>query len=372
MDKQNANEYSTNNLETQPNLQDLDTLEAPADSESLVDKLEAKIFREGKVGNIRTQSLVESSRDDAQREYDRIVAQQQAYEHQQKVDAAVQTGSRAASYIAICILVVLIIGAGSWVAYNLFRLNSGGEIAEGTPDEPTVVEAGHIGTYTCKESDCKQILELSEDELLIRDDGYYVYNMHTGEVRLTTLWNEDFEDISLHHYGDKDYLVATTDKSALFNLTDNIDVTDFQYEEFIFDTTHEAYKGKTGIENSYIIAVDGDYRMISIKSGEELVRGTAAVYEYDPFYISYSSDGKRYVYNNEKRQVCTVLDEQDYIYIIKKEIVIVAKPDGQTTYYNLSGQRPSDNEIVKKYSRMNKSDILKTLRDDADAVLMPN
>ena len=258
------------------------------------------VVRPGGVENIQTQSMVQTNRESANSDLERIKAYNEAVLRQEMNQVKKQKTEKAAVHVFIGIIIVCLAAAIVWLILNVI-------IASRPPADPD--DGGNGGDetkqyesvegYDCKTELCYKAADLPDGRVLLRDDSYYTYDTKTKDMNLLALDSETYHDVSAFVWGEKTLLDVDPEsqQSGLFSLTDNRMITSFSYDSFYKDADSKEYGGMEWAIGSYIIAkANGSYRLIKLSSGEEIVRGSSGVFIHDGYCFGYESDGERRAY----------------------------------------------------------------------------
>lgn len=326
---------------------------------------------------VRTQSVVKSSREEADEKYAQIQAQQQMMAHQQKVAEDVTKASRASLYVLITIIFLVIAGAAVWIIMGVMDASKPPiSRKDGSGDEGGIqIEPGNVGNYKCQNSECGKLVEINATQIVIKDgSSYYLYNTETDENVLTTIPEQEYHAITPFIWGEKTYAVLDpeTSLSALYSITDNRLVTEFIYDDFYYDIQDEMYTGLSWITNSYIIAkTSGNYRLLSIVNGAEYARGSKGVYVSDDFFFSFDSDGAVRIYNSTGTQF-QVINTESTIYTREGFVVVVNNANHSRIAYDQTGKTTSDAEILKYINGIQNDKVFETLDNNPDYHRIPS
>lgn len=291
-----------------------------------------------KLDNAKTKSMVESKRAAAAEELQRLQALEQQRIAQLKMQENVATAKKTGVYItvtAICI-VLLICLVFFFLSLTKYLRRSDGEVVIG--DKPGTNETVMIGGYSCKKSDCSEMLVMSDGEILIKDEGYLIYGEDDKESFVLAL-DGDYAEFEEFFWGDKQYLLAKNAEGlgSIFSITENKRITDEIYEAVVADSSDPAYSGLDWIVGKLIIMKrSGSFRLVDIENGSEKVAGAKGVFATrSGYYIAKEENGVLRVYNSSKNQVLLAengeqLYERDgFLIIAKNDYFEIIKNDGE-------------------------------------------
>ena len=334
--------------------------------------------KEVKLENVRTQSMVESSRESAEKEYDanvaRLKAEQRREEYAEKIDTAAKATGRTAIYTIIIVIVLLTIPAGVWFAYNAFRIGRKPiEYTNGNaPSGENGGSTGSLGDYKCRTSDCSLVKEIDDERIVVQDGGYYLYNKTSDERYALAFSSDESFVVDYAVYGGVEYLVLTNEngKKALFNLTSNRTITETTYTEFYLDIKNDIYKSMTWVEGKYLIAKDSRYRLIDVRDGKVLVSGGQRVALYGYFGFGFEENGQRIAYTADGKQIRTI-DSNKLVFLESDALIVVDKDTLSTNIYGPNGEADAEHPVFKKYSSTYAENYLKTLRETPGNIEVP-
>ena len=282
----------------------------------------------GNLENIRTQSVVESSRDVAEKELAAQEARNNQILKQQQAAARHDKEMHVAVKVVLIIFGILIFIALIWLVVQVVIALTNGQKsdpcmnADGTvdttccarseyKDQPSCKEANDplptIDGYKCENQNCKKMADIIKNERSIIYDGkYYIHDIKKNTTTPTTIDNSiDYNSMSVFEWGkDKYYVILkpATEEYGLFSLDDNRQVVPNTVSRFYSDIKHKAYTGMTDVFGKYIIAREsGQYRLYDIKTGDALASAPEGVFTYKNYIMTYSAEQKRLRWACQKR-----------------------------------------------------------------------
>ncbi|MBP5656573.1 hypothetical protein J6X15_03250 [Candidatus Saccharibacteria bacterium] len=335
--------------------------------------------------NVRTQSVVESSRDVAEKE----LAAQEAYNNQilrqQQAEIRRNKEMHIAVKIALAVFGVLILIALIWLVIQIIIgikpapddacKNADGTINTSCCDRPEYKNETSckeqkdplptIDGYKCTNSDCKKMADIVKDERIIIYDGkFYIYDIKGNKTTPTTIDNSiKYNSMSVFDWGKDNYYVIlkpATEDYGLYSIADNQQIIPNKLSRIYSDINHKAYKGMQDILGKYILVRESSqYRLYDIKTGEEIASAPEGIFTYKKYIMTYQSGGVRRVYNYSGKQI-----------LITKEGEEVYMRNGYVIHFGKS-LLMYDNDGVKQSSNKNEimRDIIKHKKAERAAYL---
>jgi hypothetical protein len=322
---------------------------------SFIDKVSGLVNREGQqpkpvdpstLVNSRTQSMVISDREQAERELQLLAAQREQVQREQTVEAVTETAKKTGVYviiISICVILLILVAILVFTLIPYLRRPTNPEVTPGN----NTIEKTNIGFYECLTKECQELVELPDGRTLIKDGNYVILDQENEESFTTTI-SGYYESATVFEWGDKLYahVLRDTGVGAIFSLTDNKYITSDSYELIYSDVTDEVYSGQTWIMGQYIIAKrSGDYRMVDIKTGKEMVQGTKGVFATkNGYFIAYDESGSRRAFNGSNIQIAFVetgdiYTRDDYLVTIEADDLKVYNKEGtELDDYSFKGE----------------------------------
>ncbi len=291
-----------------------------------------------KLDTVKTKSMVESRRASVSEELQQMQALEQQRLAQLKMEENVATVKKTGVYVTVTIIciILLICLVFFFLSLTKYLRRPDGEVV--IDNKPGSGETVMIGSYTCKKSDCAEMLAMSDTKKLIKDESYLIYDEESKDSFVLALDGEyaEFEEFS---WGDKQYFLAKNAEGlgSIFSITDNKRITDEIYEGVVSDPADSAYNGLDWIVGKLIIMKrGGSFRLIDITDGSEKVSGAKGVFvTKSGYYIAKEENGALRAYNSSKAQVLLAEDgdqlyERDgFLIIVRKDSFEIVKSDGQ-------------------------------------------
>lgn len=300
--------------------------------------------------NVQTQSVVKSTREEANEQLASIQARNEAIARQQKLAEDAAKAKRTAIYVIIGIFFASILGVGIWLAVNAIIASQKPVVTGNGGSAAQKTQKGTVEGYKCSsETKCEKVAEISAKMILVRDGSrYYTYDTEKDKSTLTIIPEEDYHAITPFVWGEKNYLVIDpeSDRSALFSISDNKIITEFAYDQFFTDIKADIYKDMTSEYGKYIIAKSsGLYRLIDVFNGKEKAHAGKRVYVNGKYYFGYENDGTIHIYNDEATQI-KVAPAGSNVYTYKTYVIVV---DANNAYYiyEQSGMPTSDTATIQ-------------------------
>lgn len=312
------------------------------------------------VENVQTQSMVKSSREEASERLAAVEAYNADILRKQKLAEDAARVKRTVLYIVLGIFFAGIIAALVWLAINAV-------IAMSKPievnDDSGQQGGNEIVEEKCTPDTCSALAKVSSTLTLLRGKKkIYLYDSTTKKATLTTIPEQDYHSITPFVWGKDTFVVLDPEsgQSALYNVSKNRQITEFNYDTFYYDLKHAVYNDMTWVANEYIVASsNGEYRLIDLTSGEEVVRATNRVYVRDGYFIGKASDGMIHVYISKDTKV-DAFEAGTYVYIKDKYLVIIT-PKNVLRVYNQEGKSDTNNDVSKEINQITASKRIETL-----------
>ena len=320
--------------------------------------------------NVQTQSVVETAREQAEKELAQIKAYNEEMLRRQKVEEAKAKAKRATIRTVLIIFFSVIVIVVVWLVISALMNVYNPPAPDPEPEPPKPVERDTVNGYKCNTDKCYKMADMPDGRIILRDDQYFIFDPTSREAKLTTIQNQEYYNITAFVWG-KDILVdldPETDLNGLYSINENRMVTGFSYDSFIHDIKDKSYDEMNWAEGQYIVArKESQYRLIRLVDGKEIINGTNRVLVHDGFCISYAANGERRIYTLEGKQFL-VAQVGSYIWIKGNYLVYMKAPDKSTTYdlYGGDGVKISTSKDAE-YARLHKiksKEFIKTM--DAD------
>ena len=334
--------------------------------------------------NLRTRSVIESSREVAEKE----LAAREAYNNQilrqQQAAARRNKGLHIAIKILLVIFGIAIFAALVWMIVEIIIGSSPTAVndcrnADGTiktsccdkieyKDSPSCKEeqggTATVDGYKCQTDKCKKMTDIIKDQLIIvYDTKFYIYDIKKQTATATTIDSSiDYNAMSSFEWGKGRYYVILqpmTGNLGLYSVTDNAQVIKNTVSEFYSDINHKAYKEMTDVFGKYILVrEDAQYRLYDLlNGGTRLVSGANGVFTHGDYIMTFESNGVRRVYNYNGQQII-LAKEGDNIYIRDRYIFHMS---GTTLgAYDKDGvkQQINKNPILQEMRQVKRSDLI--------------
>ena len=231
-------------------------------------------------------------------------------------------------------------------------------VAPAKKEKEEVANVTEIGNYKCETELCSKLVDLPGGQIILRDTKYYIYDPETKDKKLTTIEEKSYRDASVFYWGDHLMLVLSpvTGRSALFSITDNRSISDFNYDSFISNEKDTAYASMEWVVGRYIIGKnDSNLHFIDINTGKDLFHANKKVFIHDKFCFAYEKKGEVRAYTLAGKKFATfkVADDffirGDYLYIVPKG----ESEEGRTEFklYDEAGRSiQDDNQFYENLS----------------------
>ena len=316
------------------------------------------------VENIQTQSMVKSSREEADERLAAVEAYNANVLRKQKLTEDAAKAKRTIIYIILAIFFISIFAALIWLAINAF-------IAMSKPieagDDSGQQGGGEVVNEKCTPETCSTLAKVSNTLTLLRGkEKIYLYDSTTKKATLTTIPEQEYHTITPFVWGKDTFVVLDPEsgQSALYNVSKNRQLTEFNYDVFYYDTKDAVYDDMARVANEYIVASsNGEYRLIDLSSGEEVIRAVKRVYVRDGFFIGKADDDMIHIYLSKDNKI-DAFEAGTALYLKNKYLVVIT-PKNVMRIYNQEGKNDNDNDVSKEINRLNMSKRIETL--DADS-----
>lgn len=348
------------------------------DNESMLDKvLQNNPFvklGEAKYENVQTQSVVKSTREEADEQLAAINAQNAEILRQQKLAEEAAKAKRTGAYIAVGIFFAAILIVGGWLIVNAIiasqKTFSPDELAG--PEEEA--KYGRVEGYKCTSEKCEKMADIDTDNIIVRDGSkFYLFKKSDKSKSLTSIASKEYHAITVFKWGDDNLAILDPEsgQSALYNVTSNRQLTEFAYDDFYTDISADTYKEMTWVAGQYIVARNGSsQRLIELSTGTEKLRSNKKVFVHDKFYFGYENDGTIHVYENTPTQF--VIVKSDESAFTKSNYLIVMKANGSYAVYDSTGVKPKSTiDLQKAINAIKTKDRLNTLLNDKSYYHIP-
>ncbi|MFV0484782.1 MAG: hypothetical protein ACK5MU_00920 [Candidatus Saccharimonadales bacterium] len=260
-------------------------------------------------------SIIESPREAEIREAEekaKALAAIEAEKNKEIINAEKRKKTRKIVFFVFCgILGAALLVALIWfavVAISSVRTPAG-DVGSGdeTPSENLPIIAG----YQCTTGACNKITDLPDGRILMRDTAYYIYDSDEKVAVKTTIPEKAYHAIVPFVWGDETLAILDPDtgRSALYSITRNQQVGEFNYDDFITDTKAAEYADMQWIIGKYIIAKqDDNIRLLDVFDGSEVVRAQEKVFARSPYFFGYDGDGVRRVYLSDGTRILSSVE----------------------------------------------------------------
>ena len=319
--------------------------------------------------NARTQSMVISTREQAEQELQQMQALQQQQAHEQAIEAGVVTAKKTGVYViiaTICIILIVLVAILIFTLIPYLRKPHNSVI----DPQSKIGDTTSIGFYNCQTSECTELTELSDGRVLVSDGSYVILNNETEE-EFTTAISGFYDSAVAFTWGEKEYVHVkqSTGVGAIFSITDNKYITSNSYESVFTNIEDDVYAGQKWIEPKYIIAKrSGDFRMVNMESGKDVVQGAGGVFATtNNYFIAYDQDGKKRVFNDSNIQLALV---EDGLVFTRGNYVIVVNNGGGYDVYGHDG-KVDDYDFKAEIGRIRHDQIIENLKNDSNYSLVP-
>lgn len=316
------------------------------------------------VENVQTQSMVKSSREEADEKLAAINAYNADVARRQKLAADAAKAKRTIVYVILGFFFVGIIAALIWLAINAITAMTQPVAVSDDQNQPGGIE--EETKEKCTPDTCDTLAKVSSTLTLLRGKSkIYLYDSTTKKATLTNIPEQDYHAITPFVWGKDTYAVLDPESSlsALYNISKNSLLTEFNYAAFYYDASNAVYKDMTWVVNDYIIAsTNGSYRLINLTTGAEVLQATERVFVHDEYLIGKESNGMFHVYSTGGKKI-GAFQASSKLYI-KNGYIVVVLPTNSVQVYDASGKQDSQSEVSKEVNRISSRKRAETL--DAD------
>ena len=334
--------------------------------------------------NLRTRSVIESSREVAEKE----LAAQEAYNNQvlrqQKAAERHDKELHVAVKIMLGVFGLIILAALVWMvveividsiptATNECR-NEDGTIKTSCCDKPEYKDsasckeepgrAATIDGYKCQTDNCKKMTDIIKDELIVvYDKEFYLYDIKKQTATATTIDSAiTYNQMSSFEWGKGRYYIILqpmTGKLGLYSVTDNAQIINNVVSKFYNDINHKAYKEMTDVYGKYLLVrEDAQYRLYDLLGGgTKIASGVNGIFTYDEYIMTLESGNERRVYNHDNQQIL-LAKEGEHLFVKDKYIFHLADPTLSAYDKNGTKQQSNINPILIEMKQVRKDDIL--------------
>lgn len=334
--------------------------------------------------NLRTRSVIESSREVAEKE----LAAQEAYNNQvlrqQKAAERHNKELHVAVKIMLVVFGLIILAALVWMvveividsiptAINECR-NEDGSIKTSCCDKPEYKDstsckeepdrAATIDGYKCQTDSCKKMTDVIKDELIVvYDKEFYLYDIKKQTATATTIDSAiTYNQMSSFEWGKGRYYIILqpmTGKLGLYSVTDNAQIINNVVSKFYNDINHKAYKEMTDVYGKYLLVrEDAQYRLYDLLGGgTKIASGVNGIFTYGEYIMTLESGNERRVYNHNNQQIL-LAKEGEHLFVKDEYIFHFADPTLSAYDKNGIKQQSNTNPILIEMKQVKKDDIL--------------
>jgi len=338
----------------------------------------------GQVENLRTRSVIESSREAAEKE----LAAQEAYNNQilRQQQAAVRRNKELHVVVKIMLVIfgIIIFAALVWMlveiiidsaptAVNECR-NEDGTIKTSCCDKPEYQDnasckeepsrTGTVDGYKCQTDKCKKMTDVIKDELIVvYDTKFYLYDIKKQTATVTTIDSSiTYNQMSSFEWGKGRYYVILqpmTGDLGLYSVTDNTQIINNVVSKFYSDINHKAYKEMKDVYGKYLLVrEDAQYRLYDLlNGGTRIASGVNGVFTHDNYVMTLESSNVRRVYNYSGRQIL-LAKEGEHIFIRGGYVFYLSGSTLKAFDKNGTKQQSNKNSILIEMKKIKKADLL--------------
>ena len=331
-----------------------------------------KPFDPSSLQNVRTQSMVISGREEAEQELKRLELERQQQARDNFVEAATDNAKKTSVYViitTICLILVVLIAVLVFTMIPFFRRPSGGDININHGDDDTT----KIGFYECLSRDCVEIATLNDGRTLVHDGNYVILDKENEQSFTTALYG-NYVSAESFDWGEVNYLLVKQESGtgSIFSVTNNRYVNSSEnYEEVFADINDEKYNEQRWVEGKYLIVKrSGDYRLLDMESGKEVVQGTTAVFATkEGFYVAYDQDGKKRVFNNSNNQVALIEGGKAFV---RDGYLVIVYDGGNFQVVDQNGENPQEYSFQEELNNIEQAQRQSVLTSSSSYANIPN
>ena len=378
MDNQNANEGGIPQSPNPPQ----DNQQQPAPSQNYTFE------------NVRSQSVIETSREVAEKE----LAAQEAYNEQilRNQQAAIrrEKGMHVVVKILLAIFGLIILVALGWLTVEIVKSmqrpisdgcrDSDGKILTSCCDKAEYKNFAEckeakqklstIDGYQCLTDKCKKMTDIVKDEqIVIYDTKFYIYDVKQKTSTLMTIDDSiEYNKMTSFEWGAGKYYVILypmTGDYGLYSVSSNSQIIPNTISYFYTDIKHKAYKDMTDALGKYIIVRESNqYRLYDMTTGSKIAAGVEGVYVYQNYAMSIDGGGIRRVLNLSGQELFVAKTGED-IFIRDGYVFLVGK---SLTGYDNAGNKltTTKNATLKEINSVTHSKRLSYLKDAKNKFFM--
>ncbi len=324
---------------------------------------------------VQSQSMIKSTREEADEQLAAIKAHNDAIHHQEVMAENIQKTKKTGTIVAIVIIFIIIAIVTVWLIVNAINASKPtvqGQSSGGQEEDNSLAV---IKGYECKNPNCKTETVVSDAEILIHDGGqFYIYNVAEKKSTLLNIPEQDYHSVTPFVWGDKRYVEIDPEsaQAALYSITDNRQLTDFSYDEIFYDINNGIYSGMQYVAGRYIIAkASGTYRLIDLNTGSEVVRAAKRVLAHDDCFYGYENDGSIYVYNASYTRIM-IVPQGTHIFTNGRQIVTIHVEGEDEDYeiYEKNGEATEDEGVLDYFGNIEEN-VFGTIRSNSSFYEIP-
>ena len=316
--------------------------------------------------NVQTQSIVESAREEAEKELEQVKAYNDEMLRRERAAEAANTAKRTGLTIFGIILGIAVVVITIWLVVNSVILAQGPADPGEKPPEADPDELSVIDGYKCTTTNCEKVVDLPDGRIIIRDTNYYIYDLEEREAILTTIENRDYHAITPFYWGERllAELDPESDPSAIYNISENHATTGYNYDAIYHDIEDEVYKDQKHVLGKMIIVKgSGSYRLIDLTTGSEIVRGSNKVFTHGNFYFGYEAGNEIRAYTGTGKQF-KAAKENERLYVKDKYVVYLNDKDSFEVYDEQGVKMGPKDNLCITLRKINRKTLRSTLDKD--------
>lgn len=342
------------------------TVETSPQSENSADKFIVK----PNLVNLQTKSLVESQREMSADELAKANAYAAEIQRQERAAKRQKAAKRIGVYIALGIFGITFLGVLVFLLVQIVNTSRGGIQIGDQQGDGDKIKLSVIDGYQCKTEKCTRMDDMPDGRIILRDEGYIIYNKQDSTATPITIDDQEYNSIKSFNWGKKVYAVLdpVSDKSGLFSISDNRMVVDYHYDKFYTDPKNsDIYGDMAWITDQYIIASTSspnEYSVVDLLTGKSILRGSERVFMHDGYFIGYEANNERRAYTSGSSKAFLIVKDGDNLFTRNGILIYVSGNGNMVRYYDANGSIVPANKISfwSEISRLQREKLVAELK----------
>ena len=247
-----------------------------------------------------------------------------------------------------------------------------------TSKEETYDNYKYLNEYKCLNSNCTAFdYNLNNNHILIKDDGYVIYDYKTNLYKKITNIDNDYLDIKLLYFKNRDYGLAlknSTNNYAFYSFKENKVATEYIYNDILTNEAsylNDCFIATTILDDKTIYNIVNYNNNAVIAESNDKIRSTGNKNVY--YYLE---ENARYKFYNDNFVEINAGDTYSLYGITSMDNLVVSKNNINFAIYNKNGKLIKESKpykqiyaIVDKYVIVNDNDNeLKIIDFDSNVV----